>query len=41
LPPGVTEVQLTPDEPAKVKSPLPEAVDIPSPPTPTPPIPQP
>jgi hypothetical protein len=40
LPPGVTEVQLTPDEPAKVKSPLP-AVEVPTPPTPTPPIPQP
>jgi hypothetical protein len=40
LPPGVTEVQLTPDEPAKVKSPLP-AVEVPTPPTATPPIPKP
>jgi hypothetical protein len=40
LPPGVTEVQLTPDEPAKAKSPLP-TVEVPTPPAPTPPIPQP
>lgn len=37
LPPGVTEVQLTPDEPSSAKKP--EAVEVTTPPTPPVPMP--